>query len=274
LAAGVSVSEQINLRALGGESANVNKKAADDWKRYLAVVVEVYVMVDQFNADENAVVYRQFPSKSMVFKGESCKSGKFAKERLTILLCCSATGEKLKQIFICNAARPHAFKHNSVTPDNLPVTWKHNKKAWMTTAVFEDCLNHLKETMKKMNRRIILFVENATNHVVSMKLSNVYVKFLLPHLTSELQPLDQGIIQATKANYRKSLLHSLLAAVGKFNTATEFAESVAVFDVIRWISSSWNNVRKKPYYSVYGEVVLRRRRLHFRSRKAAQASQL
>ena len=47
------------------------------------------------------------------------------------------------------------------------------------------------------------------------------------------------------ANYRKSLLHSLLAAVKKFNTATEFAKSVTVFDTIRWISSAWNNVREE-----------------------------
>ena len=82
-------------------------------------------------------------------------------ERLSIMLCCSATGKKLKPLVIGNAARPRAFKQKSVTPDNLPVTWKHNKKAWMTTAVFEDWLNHLNETMKKKNRRIILFVDNA-----------------------------------------------------------------------------------------------------------------
>ena len=41
------------------------------------------------------------------------------------------------------------------------------------------------------------------------------------------------------------MLHSLLAAVGKFNTATEFAKSVTVFDAIRWISSAWNNVREE-----------------------------
>ena len=72
----------------------------------------------------------------MVFKGESCKDGKFAKERLSIMLCCSAPGEKLKPLVIGNAARPRAFTQNIVTPDNLQVTWKHNKKAWMTTAVF------------------------------------------------------------------------------------------------------------------------------------------
>ena len=63
----------------------------------------------------------------------------------------------------------------------------------MTTAVFEEWLNQLNETMKKMKGRIILFVDNATSHVVSKKLCNVHVKFLPPHL-SELQPLGQGII--------------------------------------------------------------------------------
>ena len=119
----------------------------------------------------------------MVFKGESCKGGKFAKDRLSIMLCCSATGEKLKPLVIGNAARQRVFKQNSVTPDNLPVTWKHNKKAWMTTAVFKDWLNQLNETMKKKKRRIIPFVDKATSHVVSKKLSNIHVKFLPPHLT-------------------------------------------------------------------------------------------
>jgi hypothetical protein len=68
----------------------------------------------------------------------------------------------------------------------------------MTTAVFDDWLNQLNETMKKKKRRIILFVDNATSHVVSKKLSNVHVTFLPPHSTSELQPLDHGIIQLQK----------------------------------------------------------------------------
>jgi hypothetical protein len=63
---------------------------------------------------------------------------------------------------------------------------------------FQDWLNELNETIKN-KRRIILFVDNATSQVVSKKLSNVRVKFIPPHLTSELQPLDQGVIQAMKA---------------------------------------------------------------------------
>jgi hypothetical protein len=60
----------------------------------------------------------------MVFKGVSCKGGKFAKERLSFMMRCSVTGEKLKPLVIGNAARPRAFKQNSVIHDNLPVTWK------------------------------------------------------------------------------------------------------------------------------------------------------
>jgi hypothetical protein len=75
---------------------------------------------------------RVYRGESAISIGESCKCGKFAKERLSIM-CCSATGENLKPLIIANAA----FKQNNVTPDNLPVTWKHNKKAWMTTAVFK-----------------------------------------------------------------------------------------------------------------------------------------
>ena len=63
--------------------------------------------------------------------------------------------------------------------------------------------------------------------------------------------IDQGIIQAMKANYRKSMLHSLLAAVGKFNTATEFAKSVTVFDAIRWISSAWNTVQEETIHKCF-----------------------
>ena len=66
-----------------------------------------------------------------------------AKERLSIM-CCSATGEKLNALIFGSAARPRAFKQNSVIPDNLPVTWNHNKKAWVTTAGFLRLIDSVK----------------------------------------------------------------------------------------------------------------------------------
>ena len=117
-----------------GESANADIKASVDWIRHLSALVEEYALEDQFNADETALFYQHFPRKSMVFKGKSCKGGKMAKERLSIMLCCSTTRE-ITPPLIGNAARPRAFKQNHCTPDNLPVTWRHNKKTWMTTVL-------------------------------------------------------------------------------------------------------------------------------------------
>ena len=61
----------------------------------------------------------------------------------------------------------------------------------------------------------------------------------------------------------------MLAAVRKFNTATEFAKSSMPFggSAALGIMSG-----KKPYLSVSGKLVLRRQRLTFRSRKTAQKS--
>jgi uncharacterized protein YpiB (UPF0302 family) len=68
-----------------------------------------------------------------------------------------------------------------------------NKKAQMTTKIIE-WLTDLNQMMKKENWKVLLFVDNTTSHHRSMVMTNVTVKFLLPNLTYEVQPLDQGII--------------------------------------------------------------------------------
>ena len=80
-----------------GEQYGVSKKTIANIKKnehFILYIVES-------NCSQNR--------KSMVFKGESFKGGKFTKERLSIMLCCSATREKLKPLVIGNAARPRAF---------------------------------------------------------------------------------------------------------------------------------------------------------------------
>ena len=49
-----------------------------------------------FNADETGLVLLTLPTKSTVTKGDSCNRRKNSKDRLTVPLAASATGEKLK----------------------------------------------------------------------------------------------------------------------------------------------------------------------------------
>jgi hypothetical protein len=55
-----------------------------------------------------------------------------------------------------------------------------------------------------MGKRKLVELTLATSHVNS-DLSNVTIQFLPPNLTSEVQPLDKGIIQSVKLLYRKQL---------------------------------------------------------------------
>ena len=59
-------------------------------------------------------------------KGEACKGGKLAKERVTVLLACNAIGEILKPLVIGKAKNPKCFK--TINIDNLPIYWESKKK--------------------------------------------------------------------------------------------------------------------------------------------------
>jgi hypothetical protein len=46
------------------------------------------------------------------------------------MFACSAAGEKLKPLVISKALKPRCFRNIKV--HKLPVTWRHNKKAYST----------------------------------------------------------------------------------------------------------------------------------------------
>lgn len=62
---------------------------------------------------------------------------KVSKESLTFLLGGNAASNyKLKPLFVYSSENPRALR--GITSHPLPVTWKLNKIAWMTTEVLED----------------------------------------------------------------------------------------------------------------------------------------
>ena len=87
--------KRYNVKAviLSGESAEV-PQTVDDWAKCLPDICEGYSPNDIFNADETSIYYMTFPIKSMVQKGEPMSGVKIAKERITVKLCCNASGEK------------------------------------------------------------------------------------------------------------------------------------------------------------------------------------
>jgi hypothetical protein len=83
----------ISLKILCGESAEVDTKVVENWFTNISEVISGYELKNVFNCDESGLFWKGLPNKTLVDKEDKLKGGKFAKERLTILFCCSAIGE-------------------------------------------------------------------------------------------------------------------------------------------------------------------------------------
>ena len=226
----------IVFSCLSGEAASVSEVTVNEWQARIPHICKEFEPANIFNLDETGMFYRALPTKSLVLKGDQCKGGKKAKERITVLLCCSLLGEKLRPLVIGKSETPRCFK--GVSKSDLPVIWRANRKAWMTSDIFKKWIVSVNCELEKANRRILLFCDNASCHQ-HLKLTNITLQFFPPNTTSRLQPLDQGIIRAMKAYYRNDLLRHVIARIDEVSTAEEVSRSVNVLDAIK----SWRGVK-------------------------------
>lgn len=126
----------------------------------------------------------------------------------------------------------------------LGVTWKANKKAWVTSALFEEWLKKLDDDMRRHNRQILLFLDKAPCHPdLTDALTNIVLKFFPPNTTSCLQPLDHGIIKNVKVGYHKRLLQHVLSHVDGCEAASDVARSVNVLNVVTWVAQAWGETK-------------------------------
>jgi hypothetical protein len=83
----------------------------------------------------------------------------------------------------------------------------------------EEWLNMFNAKMKKENRNVILYLDDATCH----ELSNVKIAWFPANATSVLQPINMGVIYTFKSHYRRFLIQSLISnAVLRLQTVTTF----------------------------------------------------
>ncbi|KAE9528600.1 hypothetical protein AGLY_012175 [Aphis glycines] len=175
------------FKKICGESASVDEGMCNDWQIILQDLLCEYYPKNVFNADETGLFFKCLPDRTLTFKNEKCHGGKLSKERVTLLLAVNMDGsEKLRPLFIGKSAKPRCFKNVK----SLPVTYRNNKKSWMTTELWNEWLETLNNDMRKQHRKIIIFVDNCTAHNNPPTLSNVRIEFLPANTTSKLQPLD------------------------------------------------------------------------------------
>ncbi|XP_025112684.1 tigger transposable element-derived protein 4-like [Pomacea canaliculata] len=94
--------------------------------------------------------------------------------------------------------------------------------------------------MVRKKRRIILFIDNCTAHNQIPIMKAMIIKFLPLNMTSKLQPLDQGIINNFKFQYRKLVVRKLPRDIkDKRPLRTDLLETVQM----AW--KTWDEVLKE-----------------------------
>ncbi|XP_038055109.1 tigger transposable element-derived protein 6-like [Patiria miniata] len=82
----------------------------------------------------------------------------------------------------------------------------------MVSDLFTEWVRRLDKKYTRQKRKVLLFVDSCAAHPKVPHLNSITLQFLPPNTTSQLQPMDQGVIMNMKVHYRRKLLQSLLNA--------------------------------------------------------------
>lgn len=165
-------------------------------------------------------------------------SGKFSKERVTLMLTCSQMGGKLKPLIIGRAKRPRWLKK---CENMKEIVYKSSKKAWMTTSILVEWLKDVDSFFRKQGRKILMILDNAPCHRVENNFEHIELLFLPKNTTSRVQPLDQGIIRSFKNLYSKYFLRDASLASDYLNIQ-DFCKKFNLSNAITIIIKSWLEV--------------------------------
>ena len=153
---------------------------------------------------------------------------KKSKAKIDLGIFVNASGGKEDPIVIGKSAKPRCFK--SLKNNSRPYSCHYfaSKKAWMTSKIFEGIFVQLVKRMKRENRNIILFLDNAPCHppLPSSSFTNIKLAFLPKKTTSRSQPLDAGIIKQWKVKAKRILLRYVCSKVDGKATASEITKSI------------------------------------------------
>lgn len=121
----------------------------------------------------------------------------------------------------------------------------------MLTGLWYDFLRSFNIEMRIARRYIALVTDNCSTHPHPQRppqnyigptppeLTNITLIYLPPNTTSRLQPLDQGIIKAFKAAYRRRYAENM---VQHFNFHGTVPEKIDILRAIYLIADAWNTV--------------------------------
>jgi len=230
---------------LQGESGSADPEVVQRGRADLQELLKEYGEADIYNADETGLFFRLTPSSTLATG--PVRGKKRSKDRLTVLCCTNADGTDMRKLLVIGKAKkPRCF--GAWSPNDI-VTYCSNAKAWMTGSIFMEWLEAFNDDMKAQQRNVLLLLDNASSHGHTPALSNVRLEYLPPNTTAHLQPMDGGIIRATKAYYRRHQGRHFLRCID-----AGLPMKVSVKDALQFIAASWEEVSQTTVQNCWKHV--------------------
>ena len=116
----------------------------------------------------------------------------------------------------------------------------------MCQAIFPPmCTSHGWESLG-LECKCVLVLDNCSAHPEASDLvsddGKIIAKFLPPNVTSLIQPMDQGVIEALKRRYKKKLLRGVIIADDRGDSLLDYIKSVNMSTVVQLVTESWDEI--------------------------------
>ena len=204
----------LNGKNLFGEGGQVDKNNPETLKALeeLSVLIGQYDPECVYNMDETGLFFRIVPCYTVLMPHEdlaTVRGKKKAKDRVTLVVCCNATGsERVPITMIGKAKEPACIAGNS-----WPIPYFNQKNAWIDVPTFNKWFDEVFEpyVRRRTGHKVLLILDNAPGHASAFERNGIRVAFFPPNVTSWKQPMDMGIIAALKKRYRYLLLKDIIA---------------------------------------------------------------
>ena len=229
----------LTLRSYTGESKSVKPEIVDNFKQRIADIMIDYMGEDIFNCDETGFQYKSTRSKTYMPVGSDSHWIKKDKARLSILFTVNYSGDKLEPLFIGKSKKPRCF--NNCDQSELGILYYAQSSAWMDEAIFKQYLQSWDSMLASEDTQILLLLDNFSGHFTDYDCDNIRLYYFPPNTTSELQPLDAGIISSFKQGYKQRLTKSALESIENGDLES-YCQNITVLDAIKLAQIAWNDV--------------------------------